>query len=180
MISYWLTNWWFVDLVSCSNIKSKLWSWANVLRVITVNTYFGTSLDLLNALYFLALFPVWADNMAQVVHLCLLYDDVLYIIQSLPFVEYELHKQLVNKLKIKGMNSLFRLKIQISVGVTQLVAIAVSNFSDFHTTCRSAVYSLKLYCIYIYCRKNNCRRFSKCVKTVAATYHKKTANKCRK
>ena len=49
--------------------------------------------------------------------------------QSLPFVEYELHKQLVNKLKIKGMNSLFRLKIQISVGVTQLVAVAVSQHS---------------------------------------------------
>jgi len=48
-------------------------------------------------------------------------------VQSLPFVEYELHKQLVNKLKIKGMNSLFRLKIQISVGLTQLVAIAVSR-----------------------------------------------------
>jgi len=48
--------------------------------------------------------------------------------QSLPFVEYELHKQLVNKLKIKGMNSLFRLKIQISVGVTQLIAVAVRHF----------------------------------------------------
>ena len=51
------------------------------------------------------------------------------VLQSLPFVEYELHKQLVNKLKIKGMNSLFRLKIQISVGVTQLVAVAVSQHS---------------------------------------------------
>ena len=50
------------------------------------------------------------------------------IMQSLPFVEYELHKQLVNKLKIKGMNSLFRLKIQISVGVTQLIAVAVRHF----------------------------------------------------
>ena len=55
-----------------------------------------------------------------------LYAVILYCMQSLPFVEYELHKQLVNKLKIKGMNSLFRLKIQISVGVTQLVAVAVS------------------------------------------------------
>jgi len=50
--------------------------------------------------------------------------------QSLPFVEYELHKQLVNKLKMKSMNSLFRLKIQISVGVTQLVAVAVSHCSQ--------------------------------------------------
>jgi len=55
---------------------------------------------------------------------------VLCRVQSLPFVEYELHKQLVNKLKIKGMNSLFRLKIQISVGVTQLAAVAVSHSSQ--------------------------------------------------
>ena len=59
---------------------------------------------------------------------CLTYI-MLYCWQSLPFVEYELHKQLVNKLKIKGMNSLFRLKSQISVGVTQLIAVAVSHFS---------------------------------------------------
>ena len=56
-------------------------------------------------------------------------------VQSLPFVEYELHKQLVNKLKIKGMNSLFRLKIQISVGLTQLVAIAVSRLPLFYCRC---------------------------------------------
>lgn len=52
---------------------------------------------------------------------------LLFVIQSLPFLEYELHKQLVNKLKVKGMNSLFRLKIQIGVGLTQLVAVAVGN-----------------------------------------------------
>jgi len=64
---------------------------------------------------------------------------VLYwlMLQSLPFVEYELHKQLVNKLKIKGMNSLFRLKIQISVGVTQLVAVAVSQHTHTHVVLQS-------------------------------------------
>jgi len=49
------------------------------------------------------------------------------ISDSLPFVEYELHKQLINKLKVKGMNSLFRLKIQIGVGFAQLVAVATAT-----------------------------------------------------
>jgi len=40
-------------------------------------------------------------------------------------MEYELHKQLVNKLKVKGMNSLFGLKIQFTIGEMQIVAIAV-------------------------------------------------------
>ncbi|KAK2101829.1 C2 domain-containing protein 5 [Saguinus oedipus] len=35
----------------------------------------------------------------------------------LPFMEYEVHTQLMNKLKLKGMNALFGLRIQITVGV---------------------------------------------------------------
>lgn len=43
-------------------------------------------------------------------------------------MEYELHKQLVNKLKMKGMNSLFGLKIQFTIGEMQIVALAVGSF----------------------------------------------------
>lgn len=39
--------------------------------------------------------------------------------------EYELHRQLLSKLKVKGMNALFGLTVQISVGDNMLVAIAV-------------------------------------------------------
>lgn len=35
------------------------------------------------------------------------------ISDGLPFLEYELNKQLVNKLRIKGMNSLFGLNVSI-------------------------------------------------------------------
>nr|XP_018904193.1 PREDICTED: C2 domain-containing protein 5 [Bemisia tabaci] len=38
------------------------------------------------------------------------------ISDSAPFLEYELHRQLLNKLRVKGMNSIFSLKITISVG----------------------------------------------------------------
>ncbi|XP_052387114.1 C2 domain-containing protein 5 isoform X7 [Carassius gibelio] len=42
----------------------------------------------------------------------------------LPFLEYELHTQLMNKLKLRGMNALFGLLIQIRVGETMLLGLA--------------------------------------------------------
>ena len=44
----------------------------------------------------------------------------------LPFMEYELHTQLMNKLKLRCMNALFGLRIQISVGENMLLGLAVS------------------------------------------------------
>ena len=44
----------------------------------------------------------------------------------LPFMEYELYNQLFNKLKVTGMNTLFGLNMQFSVGEKLMVAIAVS------------------------------------------------------
>ncbi|KAL5006835.1 hypothetical protein ScPMuIL_015641 [Solemya velum] len=49
------------------------------------------------------------------------------ISDSLPFVEYELHNQLMHKLKIRGMNGLLGLKIQISVGETLLIGVATAT-----------------------------------------------------
>ncbi|KAI4824935.1 hypothetical protein KUCAC02_020648 [Chaenocephalus aceratus] len=42
----------------------------------------------------------------------------------LPFMEYELHTQLMNKLKLRSMNALFGLHIQISVGENMLLGLA--------------------------------------------------------
>ncbi|XP_073506638.1 C2 domain-containing protein 5 isoform X6 [Phyllobates terribilis] len=42
----------------------------------------------------------------------------------LPFLEYELHTQLMNKLKLKSMNALFGLRIQITVGENMLLGLA--------------------------------------------------------
>ncbi|KAM5262373.1 C2 domain-containing protein 5 isoform 16-T16 [Ctenodactylus gundi] len=42
----------------------------------------------------------------------------------LPFMEYEVHTQLVNKLKLKAMNALFGLRIQITVGENMLTGLA--------------------------------------------------------
>ncbi|XP_041486457.1 C2 domain-containing protein 5 isoform X6 [Microtus oregoni] len=42
----------------------------------------------------------------------------------LPFMEYEVHTQLMNKLKLKGMNALFGLRLQITVGENMLTGLA--------------------------------------------------------
>ncbi|XP_049339253.1 C2 domain-containing protein 5 isoform X3 [Astyanax mexicanus] len=42
----------------------------------------------------------------------------------LPFLEYELHTQLMNKLKLRSMNALFGLRIQISIGENMLLGLA--------------------------------------------------------
>ncbi|CAH0562674.1 unnamed protein product [Brassicogethes aeneus] len=49
------------------------------------------------------------------------------ISDGLPFLEYELHRLLINKLKIKGMNSIFGLKIKISIGERMLTGIATGT-----------------------------------------------------
>nr|KAG5702953.1 hypothetical protein BaRGS_034726 [Batillaria attramentaria] len=46
---------------------------------------------------------------------------------SLPFLEYELHSQLLNKLKMRGLNALFGLKIQICLGETMIAALATGT-----------------------------------------------------
>ncbi|KAL1492735.1 hypothetical protein ABEB36_010944 [Hypothenemus hampei] len=49
------------------------------------------------------------------------------ISDGLPFLEYELHRLLLNKLKIRGMNSIFSFKIRISVGEKMLVGVATGT-----------------------------------------------------
>lgn len=49
------------------------------------------------------------------------------ISDGLPFLEYELHRILINKIKVKGMNAVFGLKIKISIGVRALVGIATGT-----------------------------------------------------
>ncbi|XP_050497195.1 C2 domain-containing protein 5 isoform X2 [Diabrotica virgifera virgifera] len=49
------------------------------------------------------------------------------ISDGLPFLEYELHRLLVNKLKIKGMNAIFGLKFRITVGEKLIIATATGT-----------------------------------------------------
>ncbi|XP_020286341.1 C2 domain-containing protein 5 isoform X1 [Pseudomyrmex gracilis] len=49
------------------------------------------------------------------------------ISDSLPFLEYELHSLLLNKLKLKGMNAIFGLRLQVSVGERFIIGMAVGT-----------------------------------------------------
>lgn len=49
------------------------------------------------------------------------------ISDCLPFLEYELHKNLLAKMKVKGMNGLFGLHLSVAVGEKVIVGIAVSS-----------------------------------------------------
>ncbi|KAH3763494.1 hypothetical protein Pelo_4678 [Pelomyxa schiedti] len=44
--------------------------------------------------------------------------------EDLPFLEYDLHKQIVHKLHFYGMNAVFRLQIDISIGSNMLTGVA--------------------------------------------------------
>lgn len=49
------------------------------------------------------------------------------ISDALPFIEYELHRQLLNKLKVKGMNAIFGLKMHLSISDRVMVASATGT-----------------------------------------------------
>ncbi|CAG2120549.1 unnamed protein product, partial [Medioppia subpectinata] len=49
------------------------------------------------------------------------------ISDGLPFLEYELHRQLLSKLKVKGMNGLFGISVQVSFGENMLIAVATGT-----------------------------------------------------
>lgn len=46
--------------------------------------------------------------------------------QILPFLEYSLHARLMHKLKVKGMNAVFGVKVQVVAGDTMVIGVAVS------------------------------------------------------
>ncbi|CAN8002351.1 unnamed protein product, partial [Ixodes pacificus] len=49
------------------------------------------------------------------------------ISDSLPFLEFELHRQILSKLKLKNLNVIFGLKVQVSVGERVIAGIATGT-----------------------------------------------------
>eukprot|EP01113_Clastostelium_recurvatum_P019072 TRINITY_DN2249_c0_g1_i2.p1 TRINITY_DN2249_c0_g1~~TRINITY_DN2249_c0_g1_i2.p1 ORF type:complete len:1532 (+),score=404.05 TRINITY_DN2249_c0_g1_i2:123-4718(+) len=47
--------------------------------------------------------------------------------EALPFLEYDVHRQLAHKLKVLGMNAVFGLKLQVTVGDAMLVGLATAT-----------------------------------------------------
>ncbi|XP_058806440.1 C2 domain-containing protein 5 isoform X2 [Phymastichus coffea] len=49
------------------------------------------------------------------------------ISDCLPFLEYEMHSLLLNKLRMRGMNAIFGLKVQVSIGERLVIGMAVGT-----------------------------------------------------
>ena len=64
------------------------------------------------------------------------------ISDTLPFLEYELHHQLLNKLRLNGMNALFGFQSRVHVGYNILVAIATATAVNVPSLPPAAVPSL--------------------------------------
>ncbi|KAJ3220092.1 hypothetical protein HDU67_006848 [Dinochytrium kinnereticum] len=47
--------------------------------------------------------------------------------ETMPFIQYDIHRQLMYKLRIYGLNAVFGLKIQFSVGESLIVAVATGT-----------------------------------------------------
>lgn len=65
-------------------------------------------------------------------------------------MEYELHSQLMNKLKLRNMNALFGLRIQISVGENMLLGLAVGwrcELTVWLASCKRSSQSASLWSV---------------------------------
>ncbi|KAF9287314.1 hypothetical protein BGZ68_001974 [Mortierella alpina] len=51
-------------------------------------------------------------------------SNATIVSDAIPFVEYDLHRQLMYKLKIHGLNAIFGLRFQLTVGDSLIVAVA--------------------------------------------------------
>jgi hypothetical protein len=54
-------------------------------------------------------------------------ENAYKISKELPFLEYEMHSRLLNKVYVHGMNAVFGLKIQVSVGDTVITGLATGT-----------------------------------------------------
>jgi hypothetical protein len=54
-------------------------------------------------------------------------ENAFKVSKELPFLEYALHNRLLNKLYVCGMNAVFGLKIQVSVGDTVMTGVATGT-----------------------------------------------------
>ncbi|KAJ3623659.1 hypothetical protein Zmor_004345, partial [Zophobas morio] len=54
-------------------------------------------------------------------------SNAIVVSEVLPFIEYELHRQLLNKLKLHAMNAIFGLSVQISISESVISALAVGT-----------------------------------------------------
>eukprot|EP00055_Hartaetosiga_balthica_P014810 m.83568 g.83568 ORF g.83568 m.83568 type:complete len:1062 (-) comp8694_c0_seq2:261-3446(-) len=70
------------------------------------------------------------------------YENAKELGESMPFIEYSLHQQLYNKLRILAMNALFNLKIEVTIG-SKLICV-VATATAMHLACLPTPRKLKI------------------------------------
>lgn len=54
-------------------------------------------------------------------------SNATLVSETIPFIEFDLHRQLMYKLRLLGMNAAFGLRVQLSVGENLIVAVATAT-----------------------------------------------------
>ncbi|XP_065911628.1 C2 domain-containing protein 5-like [Dysidea avara] len=54
-------------------------------------------------------------------------QNAINVSKALPFLEYALHRRLLNKLKVKGMNAVFNLKMEVTVGEILITGVSTGT-----------------------------------------------------
>ncbi len=54
------------------------------------------------------------------------------ISEAIPFMEYDMHRQLMYKLRVMGMNAVFGMRLQLTVGKSLIVAVATGKSECEH------------------------------------------------
>ena len=66
-------------------------------------------------------------------------NNATAVSEAIPFLEYDVHRQLMNKLKIRGMNAVFGLSMQLQVGETLIVGLATAFAVHLKVWCGAAL-----------------------------------------
>lgn len=51
-------------------------------------------------------------------------SNATIVSDTLPFIEYDIHRQLLYKLRIQGLNAIFGLQVQLTIGESLIIAVA--------------------------------------------------------
>lgn len=54
-------------------------------------------------------------------------DSAAELGESLPFLEYQLYRQLILKLHLRGMNAAFNLRVQVTMSAHMIIGIATAT-----------------------------------------------------
>jgi len=68
----------------------------------------------------------------QTYHYSTHHSNAIIVSEGVPFLEYDLHKQLLYKLRLLGMNAIFGLRTQLCIGDNIMILYAQGKSLDVY------------------------------------------------